>query len=261
MQPDCLLAYQTVIMVLGCTSVLAAKRISIRIPLADVGKLLALGAVGMGVTDYFLNLSYQYLPVSTAVMLHFMYPAIVLVASCLLFHQKLSSYTVGAVLLSITGLVLVTDLQGSMDLSGVLFALGSAVSYSIFSIGNDRGSVNRLPLIVKLFYMSAVSALIYCAETFAKGHFSLPSNGKVAGVMICIVGLGSLAAFYLITAGIQRIGASKAAFLNMLEPITGIICGAVFYQESFPSQSKIGCLCVLSSVLLIAMDSRQKKAS
>lgn len=258
MEADCLLVYQAVTMALGTAVIIAFKRISIKIPGMDIVRLMALGVIGMGVTDYLLNRSYEHLPVSTVVMLHFMYPTIVLLVTVLLFHQRPSRFTIGAVLLSITGLILVTDFQGDMDLTGIMLALGSAATYAFFAIANDHGSVNRFPLIVKLFYMSLSTVAVYSVKTFASGNFSLPSDGTTAFVAIGIVGLGSLLAFYLVTAGIKRIGASKASFLNMLEPITGVILGVLLYQENFPLRAKFGCLCVLLSVLLIAADGRKQ---
>ena len=71
-----------------------------------------------------------------------------------------------------------------------------------------------------------------------------------------IVGIGSLLGFYFITAGVKYIGASKAAFINMLEPVTGVIGGVLFYHDVINFRSLIGCICVLLSVLLIAMDGK-----
>ena len=259
MEPDCLLFYQAVTMVLGSGGLIAWRKLSLKVTKQMALELLALGIVGMGLTDYFLNLSYEYLPVSTVVMLHFLYPAIVLVVSVLAFHQKPSLCVLGAVVLSITGLVLVTDFDGGINGTGVLFALGSAATYAFYAIENDRGSVSRLPLAVRLFYVSLVTLVTYFVKTMVSGNFSLPADGKTAFAAVGIVGVGSLLGFYLITMGIKRIGASKASFLNMLEPITGVVFGVLLYQEAFPLRSKAGCVCVLLSVFLIALDGHRNR--
>lgn len=257
MEADCLLCYQTVTMVLGAACLLTVKKISIQIPIQDIAELFVLGAVGMGVTDYLLNLAYELLPVSTVVMLHFLYPAIVLVISCGVFHQGISVLSAGAVVLSIFGLILVGGLQGGVSLQGIIFALGSALSYAFFVTANQHGQVIRLPLMVKLFYMSLITMIIYLMKTGFSRHFSLPSDFKTGAIAIGVVGLGSLLAFYLITAGIKQIGARKASFLNMLEPVAGVVLSVLIYRESFPLRSLIGCLCIVGSVLFIAFDSRE----
>lgn len=256
MEADCLLCYQTVTMVLGAACLLVVKKLSIKIPIKDILELFVLGAVGMGVTDYLLNLAYELLPVSTVVMLHFLYPAIVLIISCGVFHQGISIFSVGAVLLSIFGLVLVSDLQGGISLQGVIFALGSALSYAFFVTANQHGQVNRLPLMLKLFYMSLITMIIYLIKTGFSHHFSLPADLRTGTIAIGVVGLGSLLAFYLITAGIKQIGARKASFLNMLEPVAGVFLSVLIYRESFPFRSLIGCLCIIGSVLFIAFDGK-----
>lgn len=227
------------------------------IAIQDIAELFVLGAVGMGATDYLLNLAYELLPVSTVVMLHFLYPAIVLVISCGVFHQGISVLSAGAVVLSIFGLILVGGLQGGVSLQGVIFALGSALSYAFFVTANQHGQVNRLPLMVKLFYMSLITMIIYLMKTGFSRHFSLPPDFKTGAIAIGVVGLGSLLAFYLITAGIKQIGARKASFLNMLEPVAGVVLSVLIYRESFPLRSLIGCLCIVGSVLFIAFDSRE----
>lgn len=254
MREDCLLFYQASIMFFATALGVTAKRISIKMPLSDILKLLALGAVGIGATDYLLNLSYGYLPVSTVVLLHFMYPTIVLLIMVIIFRQRPSLLTICAVIASLLGLLLVTDLRGSINIAGAVFALGSAATYALFAVANDRGGINRFPLIVKLFYMTLSTMFIYGIRTVAADHFSPPADGKTMLVLVGGVGVGSLFAFYLIAYGIKRVGASRAAFLNMLEPGFGVVAGVLIYNEVLSAREGLGCLCILLSVLFIAFD-------
>ena len=261
MAADCVLFYQALTMIVGTALAIAVTRCSLRIPKKDILFLLFIGAVGMGATDYLLNLSYGYLQVSTVVMLHFLYPTIVLLVSALLFRQKVSKVTAGAVVLSVAGLVLVTDFSGGMNPVGAALALGSAAAYAFFVLANDFGEVNRNALVVKLFYLSVGAAAVYGVKTVACGNFSLPVDGKTALALIGLVGVGSLVGFYFITAGVKIVGAGKAAFLNMLEPITGILGGVFFYHEALSGRGWTGCLCVLLSVLLIGLEGAKASKS
>ena len=254
MAPDCTLFYQTLTMVGGTALVILLTRTSFRVPLKDALFLLLEGVVGIGATDYLLNLAYGYLQVSTVIMLQFLYPTIVLLISALFFGQRVSRLTAGAVVLSITGLVLVTDFSGGMDPLGVLFALGSAAAYAFFVLANDYGRVNRHPLVLKLFYLSVGAALVCGGKTAASASFSLPADGKTALVLVGVVGVGSLLGFFFITAGVKAVGASKSAFLNMLEPITSVLGGVLLYQEVLGLRGWTGCFCVLLSVLLLVLD-------
>ena len=257
MQPACVLTYQVLIMASVCFFAAKVKHISIKVSRKDAVPLLLLGAIGMGFTDYFLNLSMKQMQVSSVIMLHFLYPTIVLIASVVFFHQKLSKFTVCAVALSLTGLILVTDFSSVITPLGATFAIGSAVTYALFVTANDYGNFNKQPLIVKLFYMSCGTAIVYGIKATACGELSLPQTFDVWFALVAIVGIGSLLGFYFITAGVRYIGASKAAFINMLEPITGVIGGVLFYHDIINLRSLIGCICVLLSVLFITMDSKK----
>ena len=256
MDPSCLLFYQAFIMVCGCFLAAKLEKISISVNKKDAVSLLLLGAIGMGFTDFFLNLGMKQMQVSSVIMLHFLYPTIVLLISVAFFHQKLSKYTLIAVVLSLSGLILVTDFSGVITPLGAAFAIASAVAYALFVTANDYGGFNRHPLIVKLFYMSLGTAVVYGAKTAFDGAFSLPAGRSVWFALVVIVGIGSLLGFYFITAGVKYIGASKAAFINMLEPVTGVIGGIVFYHDVVSARSLTGCVCVLLSVLFIALDGK-----
>lgn len=254
MLPDCVLLYQAAVMTLGATLFARRLKQSLHIYCRDAVKLMLIGAIGIGFTDYFLNLAMTQMQVSSVIMLHFMYPTIVLLASVLFFHQSFSKLTLIAMLASVGGLILVTDFSGAMTPLGVLFALLSAVFYAGFVLTNDHGDFNRYPLMVKLFYMSLGTVLLYGSKVTISGNLSFPVNISVWFVLVVVVGFGSMIGFYFITAGVKSVGASKAAFLNMLEPTIGVVGGVLLYHDVIGIKGMIGCVCVLLSVLLIALD-------
>lgn len=254
MTSDCVLFYQAIIIVLGTALAMVVRHVSFRISCKAAAKLMILGVVGMGCTDFLLNSAYGYLQVSTVLMLHFMYPSIVLILSAVIFRQRITKFSAGAIILSIMGLALITGKTGSIHPIGALCALGSALTYAIFAVANDKGDVNRYPLVLKLFYMSLGTSVVYGAKTFLCGNFSIPVNAKTAVILVGVVGIGSMLGFYFVTDGIKRIGAGRAAFINMLEPVTGVLGGVMIYHETLTSQAGIGCASILAAVLLVAFD-------
>lgn len=260
MDPSCVLFYQALLMSFSCFIVLKLKKVSIRIDTKNTVSLLLLGAVGMGFTDYFLNLGMKQMQVSSVIMLHFLYPTIVLLISMAFFRQKLTGLTAVAVALSVLGLILVTDLSGTITPLGAAFAIGSAIAYALFVIANERGSFNRYNLILRLFYMSVGMGSVYGIKSVVSEVISLPASPDVWFVLVAIVGIISVLGFYFMTAGIKLLGASRAAFINMLEPVTAVIGGILFYHDIITVRSIIGCLCVLLSVLFIAMDGKHASA-
>ena len=52
--------------------------------------------------------------------------------------------------------------------------------------------------------------------------------------------------------GVKCIGPQNTAILSTFEPITSVILGILVYQESFSLRTLLGCLCILSSVIIVA---------
>lgn len=255
--PDCTLFYQLTVMVIGCFILAKVQHQSLRVSRSEAVRLVLVGILGMGVTCHLINSAYVYLPVGTAVMLHFMYPTIVLLIMVILFHQKLSMFSIGAVAMSILGLFLVSGSAGGINLKGAAYALGSGVAYAVFTVSNEKAGIEKLPLFVRLFYLSLSALVVVAAVTFAGGSFAVPADGVTALVLFGGVGIGSLLAFYAFTAGIQLIGAEQVAFINLMEPVVGVVTGVLFYHEILTARSVLGSVCILASIFLIAMDGAQ----
>lgn len=114
-------------------------------------------------TQVFLNLAYQYLPVGFVTMIHFMFPAIVCFVMAIFFQEKLTVLKAGAVALSIAGLALLSGGGFDGGLAGVLLALASSVTYSFFLIGNERWSIRSLPHMTLTFYVNVFVVFVNAA--------------------------------------------------------------------------------------------------
>lgn len=215
-------------------------------------KMLLLGAAGMGGTGYLLNQSYLFIPVGLATMLHFLYPTVVSGIMIGIYKEKGTVGKIAAIFASITGMFFIADLSGGMKMAGIVFALCSSGTYAYYIIANEKGEINELSILIKLFY-SALGATLVCF-VFSGGVLKLPNKMEVFVVLFGICGLGFLTAFYLLAAGIKKVGALMASFFNMLEPIVSLSAGVLIYQEQLNRKVVFGCILVLLSVLLIAID-------
>ena len=135
------------------------RRQSLRISPVQLVQVALVGGIGLGVTQVFLNLAYQYLPVGFVTMIHFMFPAIVCFVMAIFFQEKLTVLKAGAVALSIAGLALLSGGGFDGGLAGVLLALASSVTYSFFLIGNERWSIRSLPHMTLTFYVDRKSVV------------------------------------------------------------------------------------------------------
>lgn len=139
------------------------RRQSLRISPVQLVQVALVGGIGLGVTQVFLNLAYQYLPVGFVTMIHFMFPAIVCFVMAIFFQEKLTVLKAGAVALSIAGLALLSGGGFDGGLAGVLLALASSVTYSFFLIGNERWSIRSLPHMTLTFYVNVFVVFVNAA--------------------------------------------------------------------------------------------------
>lgn len=258
--PLCVTFYSSAILTLICLALVRIKGYSLKIKWTQVLYLAFLGITGMGVTSALISLAMNHIPVGLATILHFLYPTIVSIAMVVFFRQKLTKWKIFAIICSIFGMLLITDMShsGHISITGILLALCSSLTYSFYIIANDRGSVNELPLLVKLVYSGLGSSLLFGAISALRGEITLPNTLAAGMVMVCFCGFGYMTAYYLITAGIKRIGASAASFVNMLEPVTSVVVSTLIYRYALESRTILGMALILSSVFLVAMDGHKK---
>lgn len=261
MKEDCQVLYQCFCMVvLYALSILVKKR-RFRLPMKDSLELIMLGAIGLGGTDYLVALAFGQLNVGTAVMIHFMFPSLVLLATVVFFGRKLSLLSFSAVVVSAAGLYCAATPSGGLPIVGLLGALGSAITYSIFVIANDRSNVAHYPTVIRMFYMSLGATIFALGKVSLSGSFSLPISRNVSLVLFGAVAFLCAVGYLLMAYGTERIGAAEASFLSMLEPAFGALFGILIYHEVISPKALIGYLLIPLSIFLIAKDdSKQLRA-
>ncbi len=211
------------------------------------------GAVGLGLTNVFYNAALLTLTVSYVVLLHFMYPVFVLLVMAVLYHKKILPLEWPAVVLSLTGLILITGISGRGDAKGMILAVISGICYSVFVMSNDTALAAGLEIEAKMVFLNAGGAAISGLLLALKGG-SVAVVSDPLNLLLAVIGLGipSYAAFLLMSLGVRLTGAEKAGFLNMLEPVCAVLGGVIFYKDSFSGKALTGCLLILFSTVLIS---------
>jgi len=242
--------------VVGAAAFALLSRNSLRVERKQLLHLLLMG-VSMGLTGLLLNIAYQYLAVGFATMLHFLYPSVVCISMALLFRERLTPMKLGAVAVSVGGLVLLSG-GGAGSVSGVVLAALSSLTYALYVISNEKGSANTLPVAVKVMYsMGFGLAFNFCVAVGTHAVFPAPGRGLLLALLAgAMIGTATV----LLCAGIGRIGASSAAFINMLEPVTSLLLSAAVYHYTISLRAGLGCLLVLCSVLMITLGRRKKSS-
>lgn len=226
------------------------QRRSLRVSLRQFLDLALIGVGGLFVTDYLLDIAYTMIPVGYVTMIHFLYPSIVCVIMATAFHEGMTRNKLLAILMSIAGLLLLTDGGFSGSFTGILIAAITALSYTFYMIMTDKTAASKVDPIVRVFYtnlfvtISALAASARVTAVFPSTPF-MWLESVIIGLMLC-------SAIFLLNIGVQKIGSGTASFINMLEPVTSLTVSLIAFHYGITVMSLIGCSLILCSLVFAA---------
>jgi len=219
--------------------------------------LLALqGVVGALGTSLLYAYSLKYLPISVAILLLYLYPALVLAVGVLIWHKRVGRQELLALLLTLAGTTLASGIfSGVAGVAGVagvgiLLGLAAAMAYAVFNIVGEIVLAKVSPMVAMCFtqWVCAIALLV-----ILKGDImSIPwQNTRTWEVGLLLATVASIIPFYMILVGIERLGADQAAILSTFELPMTFILAAVFLNDFPTGDQWIGGSLVLGGILLL----------
>lgn len=226
------------------------KKSQFPLPRKEKRELVFAGIFGLGLTGVLLSLSYQYIPVGMATVIHFLYPSLTCIASTILLRERMPVSSIFAIVLSIGGLYVIGRQSMAGDWQGVFYAFLSAVSFTLYLClcGHKANDANLNSRMLYIWGGSLIICIIFRLFSPATGSWTL----QTVGIMI-VCGILNGLANVLLAAGILRIGASVAAFFCLLEPISSVIFSALLYHNRFSSTDVLGGTLFLLAILIISI--------
>lgn len=219
----------------------------------QVLQLLCVGALGMGSTTFLLAVSYNYIPTGTATVLHFLYPCVVTIVTAIHTHRRVRRNGILSMVLSVLGMVFLAGGFSQGVWIGVLLALASACTYTLYLSANQWASYAALPGPIKMTLLATGSSILFFCKSMLSGRVILPPE-PIAWASLWAMACCACVAHSCLTAGVRRIGAEQAAFTTLIEPLVSLLAGAVIYQEALTAYSLAGAGLVLLAVFLHARD-------
>lgn len=208
------------------------------------------GIVGLGVQQFLCLKTYEYIPASQAVILHYTYPLMMLLLSWLLFREKSDWWALCCVVLGFVGVfVLVSAGGGVGDLRlsiGVAVALGTAFSFALFCVLIKHASFSVTPgmFLLNLFGMLFLLCLLPL----------YPMQWSISGTdMLLMAYLGifpTAVAFILWNRALRMIPTGRSSNCALLVPILSLACITVVLNERIDLMQALGMAIVLVSVFL-----------
>ena len=211
--------------------------------------------------------------IATAAALLYTAPAIVMILSAVLFHEKLTARKVLCCLLAVAGCAFASGIGGEIfsaaagaagasgaasaagagiTPAGLLLGLGAGLGYALYSIFS-RIILNRgYSVYTNVFYSFGVAMLgflvLSCADGTIRQIWENPARTALA--LLCGLLTGSMA-YVLYTTGMKGMETSRAAQLTTIEPVTAALLGSLIFRQPLSAWEILGIVMVVGSVVMM----------
>jgi drug/metabolite transporter (DMT)-like permease len=234
-------------------AIVAARPAVERPPRRLVGACLALGAAGYAAQAGFFFTALQHIDASLTSLLLYTYPALVFCAAVALRREHFTPWKAAALVLASGGaaLVLLGGGTGGLEATGVLLALGAALTYTTYILVAD-GIVGRLDPFLLGALVTTGAAATFVVAGVAGGSLQFTGGGWIWIAAIAIV--STVLPIVTFVLGMKRVGASTASIVSTVEPVVTVTLAVVLFGEGLGPLQVLGGVLVLAAV--VALQSR-----
>jgi drug/metabolite transporter (DMT)-like permease len=241
------------------------RRTSLRIPKAEIPKLIVLGLSGAALLQWLYFIALDRLPAAIALLLEFTAPLMVAVFSAVVLRHHIARQVWLALGLALFGLALVAQVwtDVGLDVVGVLAALAAAAFLATFHLLGKHMLETKDPLVLS-FWMFAISSVFWAIaqpwwefdpsvlteSTSMLGRLSDHTIPVWLGVLWVIV-FGTLAPYALEVAGLRHLSATTTGIVSMIEPVVAAAVAWLWLEEVLNGIQLLGGLLVLTGVGLV----------
>jgi drug/metabolite transporter (DMT)-like permease len=249
------------VVLLVALALVAPQRL--RITWREVPFLAAFGVVGVALTQYLYYVAIGRMPVGIALVFEMTAPVFIALYVWLVRHEKVRGRLWVALLLSLSGLVLVAEVWqggGSLDPIGVGAALLAAICLATYYLMGERGTVTRDP--VTLTCWSFVAAALFWAAAapwwqFDAGVLAEPVPISLGSaelplwlLVVWIVVMGAAVPFWLSIAALRHLAPTAAGLVATVEPVFASIVAWVWLEQVLTGWQVTGGVVVLTGIVL-----------
>ena len=233
------------------------KKKTLRISSFDEAWKIALLSALRAITSITLLVGYANIASGVASTINFMYPVIVTMTMMIFFGEDKSWINVGAIILSIFGVYLMSSgeglrVEGGNTELGLACSLISAISFAAYYVVMKRVKADKIEVVKFTTWVMLLSAIYFIiAGIIVDGKISLVTDGKL---WMYILGLGLWATMISNFTGVKavrRIGPTLTSILGALQPLTAVILGGLFLDEHLGPKTIGGIALIMIAVGIV----------
>jgi drug/metabolite transporter (DMT)-like permease len=241
---------------LGASAIMRRKR-SIQLSKAKTKlmlKLATVGSISYAGGSAFFYLASLYIGTGPGMVIFFSFPVYVVLFSLYFGRARLNAYMLISLLMVVSGLVLLNGTGGNnLNNTGILLAMIAAFSYGVYVYYSQESAKHADSLWLTLFICAGCS-LIFLVFALLTHTFAIPATTQ-AWRDILILGIVATAIpIQLLLNGLKYISSVKASIYSVMEPLTTVVVGVLFLQESLSAMQIAGIIIILSGAITIQFE-------
>ena len=212
--------------------------------------VLGLGFLGFFVYEFLYYFGIAQLTASTACILNYLWPVMLVLFSCLILKEPFTTRKVLAMVASFLGVVVLSaggnDQYGAHPMLGIVGCIVAAVSYGLFSVLNKREDLDQ-DLCMPIYWgVTMVSGLI---AGFVEGGWTMPD--LKTWLILAWLGVMANAVGYLIWAIALNDSKNSARIANFafLVPVLSMLLSALILREQIHWNGIVALALILGGIL------------
>ena len=188
-----------------------------------------------------------------ATTLHFLYPVLVTLLMVTFFKDKVSVSIIIATIMAIGGVYLLSGSEGgTLNSTGLALALTTVLTYASYIVGINKSSVSDMDGLKLTFYVLLSGAFIFLLNLIVNREMLTPIPSWEIGVDLILLALvPTLISDLTLILAVQHVGSTTTAVLGCMEPLTAVIMGVLFLDESCNFIQSIGICIILIAVTTV----------
>lgn len=197
----------------------------------------------------------KYLPAGLFSAIVFLQPVLVGIFSWMWLGERMNGFKIGGLILGFAGVGIICSgaggLSGHISVTGILLALGSALSWALGTIYVKKTGPRvdpiwlvTLQLLIGGLFMTALGTSV---ESWSDVTWKPAFIVTLLFISIFVIAIGWLVFYKLMDSG----EASKVASFTFLIPLIAILTGTLFLDEPFTISLLIGLVFILLSIFFV----------
>ena len=252
MNPDSVLFFRYLFAIPVLGIMLKARGRSFKLKKQEILPLIIMGLL-VALSSLTLFQSYNYMEAGIASTLLFVYPIMVALIMAILFKEKLTIQTILCIMLALGGIgLLYKGGDGNtLNLTGIMLVMVSALSYAIYIVSVNRPKLKDIATLKLTFYVLLFGLSLFFVRIDFGQSLHVVDTWYLWGNLVALAIFPTAISFLCTTQAIQYIGSTPTAILGALEPLTAVFFGVTIFGESLTLRLSCGILMIILAVTLI----------